>query len=130
MKSLSGPRRKVKLPSIHKDLITPEVRGAKPRVTYVRKALVASSIAATLADFRHSVFGPQLMLHLRARGFAPLTRRCSILLFTRVIHTLVRSAQRDHALFRLVQGPEQPVQLPERHRSSDSGEGALLLHLP
>jgi hypothetical protein len=34
-----------------------------------------------------TVWNPRL-LHLRARGFAPLTRKCYILLFDRMIHTL------------------------------------------
>jgi hypothetical protein len=34
-----------------------------------------------------TVWNPRLLL-LRARGFAPLTFNCSILLFDRMIHTL------------------------------------------
>jgi predicted secreted protein len=49
------------------------VIGAKPRADYVNSDLVAFSDTATAAEFRHSVAGRQIMLHLRARGFAPLT---------------------------------------------------------
>jgi hypothetical protein len=49
------------------------VRGAKPRASYVKSGLVAISVGTTAVDFRHSVFWPQFMLHLRARDFAPNT---------------------------------------------------------
>jgi hypothetical protein len=54
-------------------LASSQVRGAKPRASYVKLRLVALSINATKADFCHHIIRWRIMLHLRARGFAPLT---------------------------------------------------------
>jgi hypothetical protein len=58
-----------------KQLDVPTVRGVKPRAAYVKSELVAASVVAAALVFRHSAFWQWLMLHLRARGLAPLTLR-------------------------------------------------------
>jgi hypothetical protein len=64
------------------------VRGEKPRAISDGQRIDPAFANATVAENCHlTIWNPRL-LRLRARGFAPLTPTCSILLFDRMIHTL------------------------------------------
>jgi hypothetical protein len=50
------------------------VRVAKDGAVYVKWLFVVISAPPTIPENRHSDFSPSLMLHMRARGFAPFTK--------------------------------------------------------
>jgi hypothetical protein len=54
--------------------------GVKPWAGYVKSGLVTISVSTTMAVFQHPAFRHQIMLHLRAQGFAPITKTGSKLL--------------------------------------------------
>jgi hypothetical protein len=57
------------------EIIAIQSYSAKLQADYGKSGLVAIPAAITVTDSRQSVGRPLIMLHLRARGFAPLRRR-------------------------------------------------------